>query len=290
MEMLLKQFIEFSDNERRLSKNTLESYARDVMQFSKYVDGKLTEVDDKIVLAYIVNMKKVGKALSTISRSLASLRSFYQFLYRSGKISTDPTANLQPPKVEKKLPQILTTEEVERLLEQPKCVDFKGWRDRAMLELLYATGIRVSELINADMENLNLRRSFLTCISNGKVRTIPLGSAAKTALGDYIKNARPNMLRDAHETALFVNYGGSRMTRQGFWKIIKQYKETAKIDKEITPHMLRHSFAAHLLENGADLVSIQELMGLADIASTSVYTKIMQNKIVDVYEKAHPRA
>lgn len=290
MEALLKQFIEFSDNERSLSKNTLESYTRDVLQFAKYAKRSLVEADDKLIASYIEGLKKKGKAVSTISRCMASLRSFYQFLYRCGKISFDPTANLQTPKVEKKLPQILTTEEVERLLEQPRCVDFKGWRDRAMLELLYATGIRVSELINADIGSLNLRRGLLTCVSGRKSRVIPLGTAAKNALSDYIKNARSYMVQNDEETALFVNCNGTRMTRQGFWKIIKHYKELAKIDKEITPHMLRHSFAAHLLENGADLVSIQEMMGLSDIASTAVYTKIMQNKIVDVYKKAHPRA
>jgi len=290
MEVLLKNFIGFLGSERHLSENTLESYRRDIKQFSKFTGDNLKNATDKTIITYIMSMKSSGKAMSTISRNLASLRSFYQYLYRIGEITINPTAHLETPKVEKKLPQILSTEEVERLLEQPKCNDLKGFRDKAMLELLYATGIRVSELININIDNINLRRGLLTCNSADKTRTIPLGKVAVESLSEYLKNARAFMVRDNKENALFVNCNGLRMTRQGFWKIIKQYKEVAKIDKDITPHMLRHSFAAHLLENGADLVSIKELMGLSDIASTAVYTRIMQNKIVDIYKKAHPRA
>ena len=205
-------------------------------------------------------------------------------------ICVNPATGTSPIRKERKLPQILTGKEVELFLEQPQCVDAKGYRDHAMLELLYATGIRVSELISLDLDDVNLSAGFLRCSSRGKERIIPLYAGAVKALGEYMKNIRPQIVLLPEETALFVNMSGERMSRQGFWKIIKYYQEKAQIKKEITPHTLRHSFAAHLLENGADLQSLQEMLGHADISSTQVYSHLVKQKLQDVYRKAHPRA
>jgi integrase/recombinase XerD len=205
-------------------------------------------------------------------------------------IDQDPTIELESPKVEKKLPQILSPEEVELLLEQPQCVDMKGYRDKAMLELLYATGIRVSELIQLDEQDLNIDMAYIKCNKGSRERMIPIGSIAIGALKEYLKKSRPLLIQRMDEKALFVNVNGGRLTRQGFWKIIKQYKNQAQISKDITPHTLRHSFAAHLLENGADLRSIQEMLGHSDISSTQIYAQIAKNRIKEVYKKTHPRA
>lgn len=212
------------------------------------------------------------------------------YLIQNGVMENDPTANLEAPHVEKKPPMILSGNEVEQLLEQPSEHDNKGIRDRAMLELLYASGIRVSELINLDINDVNLFMGFIHCAGDKKDRVIPIGNKAIEALGQYIDKARPYMIRKSDEKALFVNCSGARLSRQGFWKIVKHYQHTAGITTEITPHTLRHSFAAHLLENGADLHSIQEMMGHADISSTQVYSNLINKKIKDVYLKAHPRA
>ena len=242
------------------------------------------------VIAYLLHLQKKGRATSTISRNLASIRSFYQYLTKSGVINSDPTEDLESPKVEKKLPQILSTKEVELLLEQPKCDDLKGYRDKAMLELLYATGIRVSELICLNVSDVNLEMGFIRCNKGNKERMIPIGSLSIQALNEYLTKSRNLLIQRSDEKALFVNVNGKRLTRQGFWKIIKQYKNQAKINKDITPHTLRHSFAAHLLENGADLKSIQEMLGHSDISSTQVYAQIAKNRIKEVYKKTHPRA
>ena len=207
-----------------------------------------------------------------------------------GQCDSNPVFNIKVEKAEKKLPQILTGKEVELLLDQPKCTDLKGYRDKAMLELLYATGIRVSELINLDVSDVNLPGGFIKCASGGKVRIIPLYSAAIKALTDYIEEVRPKMIADVSDQSLFVNVSGERMSRQGFWKIIKYYQEKAQIDKDITPHTLRHSFAAHLLENGADLRSIQEMLGHSDISSTQIYAQLVKQNLKSVYNKYHPRA
>ena len=235
-------------------------------------------------------LQKEGRASSTVSRTLASLRSYYLFMMQNGVVKSNPTSNLEAPHVEKKIPKILSGEEVELLLEQPKNCDNKGIRDKAMLELLYATGIRVSELINLDVSDVNVPMSFVRCKGGKKERIIPMGHQAKDALENYINNVRKYMAKDENETALFVNCSGARLSRQGFWKLIKYYQHIAGIETDITPHTLRHSFAAHLLENGADLHSIQEMMGHADISSTQVYSRMMNSKIKDVYAKAHPRA
>ena len=294
MEALIQKFMTFLERDKCLSENTLQSYRRDVEQYINYLHEinlqNISKTNKATIIAYLLQLQKKGRATSTISRNLASIRSFYQYISKNKIIDNDPTSGLESPKVEKKLPQILSTQEVELLLEQPKCVDLKGYRDKAMLELLYATGIRVSELINLDITDVSLDIGFIKCSKGQRERMIPIGSMAINALKDYLNKARKLMIADSDEKALFVNVNGGRLTRQGFWKIIKQYKNQANINKDITPHTLRHSFAAHLLENGADLRSIQEMLGHSDISSTQIYAQIAKNKIKEVYKKTHPRA
>ncbi|HOM02534.1 MAG TPA: site-specific tyrosine recombinase XerD [Acetivibrio sp.] len=294
MEKLVLDFLDFLKNDKRLSLNTLQSYKRDIEQYITYLkDMKVQNIantNKTTVIAYLLHLQKKGRATSTISRNLASIRSFYQYLTKKGIISQDPTENLESPKVEKKLPQILSTKEVELLLEQPKCDDLKGYRDKAMLELLYATGIRVSELISLDLDDVNLEMQFIRCNKGSRERIIPIGSISVNALSEYLSKSRNLLIQRPDEKALFVNINGKRLTRQGFWKIIKQYKNQAKISKDITPHTLRHSFAAHLLENGADLRSIQKMLGHSDISSTQIYAQLAKNRIKEIYKKTHPRA
>ena len=289
-----EKFKDYLTNVKKASSNTLSSYLRDIRQFGEYLDSHetvgYTEADEEVLNGYISWLRGMGKSVATVSRSIASLKCFYTFLILQRIVSENPTGKLVPDKCEQKLPQILTSSEVELLLEQPECTDFKGYRDKAMLELLYATGIRVSELIELDVDDLNLYAGVLHCASKGKERVIPLYPAAIRALEEYLRNVRPQLINEPDETALFVNMSGDRMSRQGFWKLIKYYQEKAGIQKDITPHTLRHSFAAHLLENGADLRSIQEMMGHADISSTQIYSRMLNHKLKDVYQKAHPRA
>ena len=289
METWISKFIDFLENDKHLSLNTLQSYKRDIEQYISYLReikiSDLKKTGKTTVITYLLHLKKIGRATSTISRNLASIRSFYQYLAKMKVKDDDPTYDLESPKVEKKLPQILSTKEVELLLEQPKCIDLKGYRDKAMLELLYATGIRVSELISLDIDDIDRDMGFIRCSKGNRERMIPIGSLAIQALQDYLTKARDLLIHDKDQRALFVNINGGRLTRQGFWKIIKQYKNQAKINKDITPHTLRHSFAAHLLENGADLRSIQEMLGHSDISSTQIYAQIARNKIKDVYKK-----
>lgn len=294
MNTYVKEYTSFMTDIRHKSLNTVESYKRDVTQYISYLDGTgvtdISSTTKTTVLSYLLYLQKEGRASSTVSRTLASLRSYYLFMMQNGVVKSNPTSNLEAPHVEKKIPKILSGEEVELLLEQPKNCDNKGIRDKAMLELLYATGIRVSELINLDVSDVNVPMSFARCKGGKKERIIPMGHQAKDALENYINNVRKYMVKDENETALFVNCSGARLSRQGFWKLIKYYQHIAGIETDITPHTLRHSFAAHLLENGADLHSIQEMMGHADISSTQVYSRMMNSKIKDVYAKAHPRA
>jgi len=294
MEVLVQKFIGFLEKDKRLSLNTLQSYRRDIEQYITYLAEinlhNVINTNKTTVIAYLLHLQKKGRATSTISRNLASIRSFYQYLSKSKAIDQDPTTELESPKVEKKLPQILSTQEVELLLEQPKCVDLKGFRDKAMLELLYATGIRVSELIWLNLTDINLEMGFIKCNKGTRERMIPIGSIAINAVQEYLAKSRGLLIQRSDEKALFVNINGRRLTRQGFWKIIKQYKNQAQISKDITPHTLRHSFAAHLLENGADLRSIQEMLGHSDISSTQIYAQIAKNKIKEIYKKTHPRA
>ena len=290
----LQLFENYLKNEKKASANTLSSYLRDIRQFGSYLDlhtdSSIFEADEDEVQDYVNWMKNNGKSVATVSRSIASLKNLYAFLCLRQLLDTNPAARLVTDKSVQKLPQILSSKEVELLLEQPECVDAKGYRDRAMLELLYATGMRVTELIDLNIGDVNLDAGIIRCESRGKERYIPMYPAAIKALGEYIELVRPQMIDLPDEEALFVNVSGERMSRQGFWKIIKFYQKKAKIEKDITPHTLRHSFAAHLLENGADIHSIQEMLGHADISSTQVYSHLVKKQLKDVYNKAHPRA
>ena len=293
MEEQLNLFFGFLENDKKVSSNTLQSYKRDLKQFEKYIQEKgedYSKITDEGIKTYIKYMQEIGKKPSTISRGLASIRSFYQYEVKEQKIEKDPTEGIQSPKIEKRVPSVLTSNEVALLLEQPKNVDLKGTRDKAMLEFAYATGMRVTEIISLNIEDVDLERGYATCRNGKKERTVPLGNISLKALKDYVQNARDVMIKDKNEKALFVNVNGQRLTRQGFWKIIKYYKEQAHIEKDITPHVLRHSFATHLLQNGADLKSIQAMLGHSDISSTQVYAQFQDPGIKDIYKKAHPRA
>lgn len=290
----IDEYTYYMNNVCHKSPNTIESYRRDVQQYLTYLKelgiANVTDTTKTTVLTYLLALKKKGRASSTLSRTLASLRSFYLFLVKNGKMDSDPTASLITPHVEKKPPKVLSGSDIEKLLAQPKLSDNKGIRDSAMLELLYATGIRVSELIGLNVGDINLNMGFIRCRNSKGERTIPMGNKAVRSLTEYINGARNYMLRSGNEQALFVNCSGDRISRQGFWKIIKQYQHSAGITVEITPHSLRHSFAAHLVENGADLESLKTMMGHADISSTQIYTCFVDEKIRSVYERAHPRA
>lgn len=293
MEKQLNLFFGFLENEKKVSANTLQSYKRDLKQFEKYIEENkedYSKITEEGIKEYIGYMQEIGKKPSTISRGLASIRSFYQYEAKNRAVEKDPTEGIQSPKIEKRVPSVLTSNEVALLLEQPKNVDLKGTRDKAMLEFAYATGMRVTEIISLNVEDVNLETGYVTCKSGKKERTIPIGNMSLKALKEYILSARSTMIKDENEKALFVNVNGQRLTRQGFWKIIKYYKEQAHIEKDITPHVLRHSFATHLLQNGADLKSIQTMLGHSDILSTQIYMQFQDESLKNVYKKAHPRA
>lgn len=293
MNALMCEFVDYLQNDKKVARNTLQSYTRDIKQFSDYIEARdinVKKVSGTDIESYVTYMQLGGKAVSSVSRSLASVRALYAYLHLRGEVKDDPTYRLKTPKAEKKLPQILTTSEVNLLLKCPDTTTLKGMRDKAMLELLYATGIKVSELISLNKTDIDLDFGYIKCVGENEARIVPLGKTAIRALRDYIVGARGEMVLTSDEKSLFVNCNGTRMTRQGFWKLVKSYANEADIKKDITPHTLRHSFAAHLLENGADLASIQEMLGHKDIVSTQVYTKLMKNHIREVYNKAHPRA
>ena len=294
MDALLENYQSYLADEKQASRNTLSSYTRDLKQFALWLgdryESDFRKVSRDMVTEYVDWMNARGKSAATVTRTIASLKSFYAYLIGKGEVGTNPAKGIAVARVERKFPEILTSREVELFLEQPQCIDPKGYRDHAMLELLYATGIRVSELISLDERDVNLSAGFIRCTGKGKERVIPLYSTAIKALQDYMRDVRPQLIANPEETALFVNMNGERMSRQGFWKIVKHYQEMAQISKEITPHTLRHSFAVHLLENGADLRSIQEMLGHADISSTQIYTHVVKKQLKDVYQRAHPRA
>jgi len=293
MDEQIKLFLKFLQNDKKLSDNTLQSYKRDITQFEQYVEENqinYTKVDEKIVKEYLEHLQEIGKKSSTVSRNLASIRSFYQFLVRNKKVLQDPTNNIQAPKIEKRVPSILTAKEVELLLDQPQDVDLKGIRDKAMLEFAYATGMRVTEIISLNLEDVNFEEAYVSCKTGTKQRNIPLGTMSLKALKDYVEDARPYLIKNDSVKSLFVNINGKRLTRQGFWKIVKYYKEQAHITKDITPHVLRHSFATHLLQNGADLKAIQSMLGHSDISSTQVYMQFQDEGLKNVYRNTHPRA
>lgn len=291
---LIKAYENYLTKVKQSSANTVSSYMRDIRQFSDWLHNQAeTDMIDATQLNisdYLHIMESEGRSAATVSRTLASLKNFYAYLVSSGFCEKTPVTDIHINRGEKKLPQILTGREIEQLLSQPVCVDAKGFRDKAMLEVMYATGIRVSELIDLDLDDVNLELGVIKCSTTKKSRAIPLYPAALRALTVYIRDVREGMLASADEPALFVNINGVRMSRQGFWKILKHYQTTAHIEKEITPHTLRHSFAVHLLENGADLGSLQELMGHCDISSTQMYTHLINQKLKTVYEKCHPKA
>ena len=279
---------------KQASGNTISSYLRDVRQFSDWLHSNeqidVVDATQVNISSYLSHLEQEGRSAATISRGLASLKNFYTYVISAGFLEKNPTVEIHVDRGEKKLPQILTGREIELLLAQPAPVDAKGIRDKAMLEVLYATGIRVTELIELDVTDVNLDLGIIKCAGAKRSRAIPLYPGALKALKLYLMEARRSMIASPDETALFVNVGGVRMSRQGFWKLLKHYQATARIDKEITPHTLRHSFAVHLLENGADLGSVQELMGHSDISSTQMYTHMVNQKIRSVYDKCHPKA
>ena len=292
---LINAYENYLTKVKQASANTVFSYMRDIRQFSAWL--QLTENTDVVdasqlnISSYLDHLRDQGRSGATVSRSLASLKNFYSYVISSGFLEQSPVpADIRVERGEKKLPQILSGREVELLLAQPVCTDPKGFRDKAMLEVMYATGIRVTELIDLNVEDVNLELGIIKCAGARKSRAIPLYPGALKALSVYLRDIRSAMIADPDEQALFVNVGGSRMSRQGFWKILKHYQSTAKIEKDITPHTLRHSFAVHLLENGADLGSVQELMGHSDISSTQMYAHLINHKLKSVYEKCHPKA
>lgn len=291
MELIIQDFIEYLKS-RQVSKNTLVSYERDINQLVshlKQVDKELRDATSEDLQNYVVYMQTIGKSNATISRSVASIKAFYKYLVKSKVIEENIAEGLVAPKVEKKELTILTPKEVECLLEQPSSTDLKGQRDKAMLEVLYATGIRVTELISINMMDVNLHSGYIKVRKKNKERTIPIGSVALKCLNEYIENVRPLLIKTEEEESLFINANGQKMTRQGFWKILKQYKEQAKIDKDLTPHTIRHSFAVHLLQNGAEVKMVQEILGHTDVASTLMYTQMADMNLRDEYLKAHPR-
>ncbi len=295
MERILKDFIFFLAVEKGLAENTLESYQRDLKKYLKFLNRReivdFNATTKKIILEYLAEQKQSGLAVSTLTRNLASIRSFYHFLLQEQIILENPAGELESPRAEKKLPTVLSFQDIELLLDQPQPKGNIGMRDKAMLELLYATGIRVSELVSLNLDNVNLKMGFLKCEGKGnKERIVPLGSLAIKSLQEYLLNGRLKLLKQRDEKALFINQHGKRLTRQGFWKILKKYALRTGIKAEITPHTLRHSFATHLLENGADLRSVQEMLGHADISTTQIYTQVTRKKIKEIYNQTHPRA
>lgn len=291
---LVSAYENYLVNVKKASANTISSYLRDVRQFVAWLD-RSEEMDpadagQQNISDYLAHLEEEGRSPATQSRSLASLKNFYAYVVSSGFLRESPVRNVRVAHGEKKLPQILTGKEVELLLAQPASTDAKGCRDKAMLELMYATGIRVSELISLDVDDVNLDAKFIRCAGGKKTRYVPMYPAAVKAVGNYLRNVRTGMLADPRETALFVNVGGVRISRQGFWKILKHYQQSAHITKDITPHTLRHSFAVHLLENGADIHAIQEMMGHCDISSTQMYAQLINQNLASVYMKCHPKA
>lgn len=290
----LERFERFLRKDLQLTENTTISYCRDVRMFSEWLERdrtmQLKNASKEDISSYLRYLQGLGKSLSTVSRCAASLKRFYAYLMDKGITQNNPATGISLEKHGRKLPSILTNHEVDTFLSQPDLTDPKGIRDKAMLELLYASGIRVSELIGLNLEDVNLSVGFLVCRSADKERVIPLYKVAVKSIQEYLQNVRPILTADNGENALFVNVNGSRMSRQGFWKIVKSYQSKAGIKKEITPHTLRHSFAAHLLENGADIRDIQEMLGHADISTTQIYTKVIRSHLKEIYDKTHPRA
>lgn len=294
MQELLDGFVLSLSETGRKSRNTVMSYKRDVSHYITYLAGNgvsnIANTDRKTIITYLMFMKNIGKAASTVSRSLASLRSFYMYVIDSGVKMEDPTANLETPRAHTKEPGVLTTAEAELLLEAPDDTESKGCRDKAMLELLYATGIKVSELINLRLEDVNFEMSALYCRTASHERVVPVGRTAMNAVRKYAENVRPQLVLDSRIPYLFLNRNGMQLSRQGFWKILKHYGKNVGIEKDITPYTLRHTFAMHLLENDADLESIRKLLGYTDISAARVYERLLDERVKNVYENTFPRA
>ena len=293
MQREIDSFISYLHNVKQSSTNTQLSYQRDLKKFMAFCESKgissVKELTEKDLKAYVDVMGEEQFKPATVSRNIASIKAWIHFMMNEGVIKEDITRTLKVPKIEKKIPEIMTMNEVVTLLEQPVGNNPKEIRDKAMLELLYATGIRVTELISLKMEDLNLQMNYIICNDGNKERMIPFGAKARMALMRYLEEVRDEMLADAKSHVLFVNCSGQAMSRQGFWKLIKFYAKKAGITEDITPHTLRHSFAAHLVENGADLRSVQEMLGHSDISTTQIYANMNQNKLREVYKRAHPR-
>lgn len=293
MEREIDNFISYLHNIKKTSNNTELSYKRDLDKMRQYLEGngitEVSEITEEVLNSYIMYLEENHFAAATVSRNVASIKAFFHYLCKEEIVEKDVSESLKAPKIEKKMPTIMTPEEVVWLLEQPKGDTPKEIRDKAMLELLYATGIRVTELITLKVSDVNMQMGYIICRDGSKERVIPFGAAAKKAMTNYLEKARDVMLFDLHSDILFVNCSGQPMSRQGFWKLIKYYAKKAGITADITPHTLRHSFAAHLVENGADLRSVQEMLGHSDISTTQVYATLTHNRIREVYSKAHPR-
>jgi integrase/recombinase XerD len=295
MEQMVDTFLLHLKVERGLAKNTLDSYRRDLGKFTGYLRRKdvssFTEVDRRMIMAFLEDLHNRRRAAATISRNLAAIRSFYGFLVQENLTGTNPSAELDTPKIPKRLPNVMTVDQVATLMEQPKPSNPAGLRDKAMLELLYATGIRVSELVDLNLADINLEMGFLRCLGKGsKERIVPMGKSAIGAVDDYLQRGRGKLGKEREKNAVFLNNRGGRLTRQGFWKILKKYVRLAGFQGDITPHTLRHSFATHLLENGADLRAVQEMLGHSDISTTQIYTQVTAIHLRDVYQQSHPRA
>ena len=295
MQDTVGKFLESLEYEKGLSQNTLESYGADLRDYQMFLQDHssetLIDVAPSTIVGYLMFLRRKGRSTATVARRLASIKSFYRFLLKEGYIDKDPSENLSSPSLERRLPKVLTLAEIERLLDQPDPSTPIGLRDKAILEVLYATGLRVSELTNLDLGDVDLREGFVRCIGKGsKERVVPLGEIAIASTRSYIENGRPTLIFDQKELSLFVNQNGGRMTRQSIWKLVKKYSERARIPKEVTPHTIRHSFATHLLEHGADIRSVQEMLGHADISTTQIYTHVTKDRLKDVYAKSHPRA
>ncbi|MEG0805554.1 MAG: site-specific tyrosine recombinase XerD [Lachnospiraceae bacterium] len=293
MKIEIQKFVDYLRTIRRTSENTTVSYERDLKKLGNYLKEEgiinVLDISSEKLENYIESLVQEGKKPATISRSIASIRAFFEYLLDQNYVKKDASISLKAPKILRKAPEILTIEETARLLQQPQNGTPKELRDRAMLELLYATGIRVSELITLKLSDINLQMDYVLCGNGQKERVIPFGNMAKEALLNYLKNGRSQLVSDEDCCMLFTNCSGKPMSRQGFWKLIKYYGKKAEIVSEITPHTLRHSFAAHLVDNGADIKSVQEMMGHSDIATTQIYLQMNQSKLREVYQKAHPR-
>jgi integrase/recombinase XerD len=293
MKCEIQDFVVYLNDVKHTSKNTMLSYERDLKKLSGFLENQdidnICQITTASLQLFIMDLEKEGKKPSTISRNIVSIKAFIQFLWLDGRLKKDVAYQLKAPKIERKVPAVLSKEEIDRLLDQPQGKEPKALRDRAMLELLYATGIRVSELLSLQINDLNMQMEYIKCSDAHKERIIPFGKMAKDALSSYLTDGRIVLVKDVKSNFLFTNYAGQAMSRQGFWKLIKTYGKKAGIRNEITPHMLRHTFAAHLVNNGADLHSVQEMLGHSDISTTQVYAKMSQSKIREVYAKTHPR-